>query len=54
LVLVRATTRVGAFSLTSSNEAALLVTLTPGSYTVQVRSADATTGVAPAEVYEVP
>jgi hypothetical protein len=54
LPLVRAAAQVGAFPLTSGNEAALLVTLTPGSYTVQVRSADATTGLALAEVYEVP
>jgi sugar lactone lactonase YvrE len=52
--LRNATAKVGTFPLSSNNESALLVTLTPGSYTVQVRSADATTGVALAEVYEVP
>jgi hypothetical protein len=46
---------VGAFGLTaSSKDAALLVTLAPGGYTVQVSGANATTGQAIIEIYEVP
>jgi hypothetical protein len=46
---------VGAFALpASSRDAALLVTLQPGSYTVQVSGVGGTTGVALVEVYEVP
>jgi hypothetical protein len=46
---------VGAFGLdNASKDAALLVTLTPGSYTVQVRGADGGTGEALVELYEVP
>jgi hypothetical protein len=46
---------VGAFALDSnSRDAALLMTLTPGSYTVQVRGADGGTGEALIEIYEVP
>jgi len=45
----------GAFSLPSnSRDAALLVSLAPGSYTVQVRGSNGGTGVALVEVYEVP
>jgi hypothetical protein len=49
-------TQVGAFGLSSpaSKDAALFSTLVPGNYTVQVRSADATTGLVLVEVYEVP
>jgi sugar lactone lactonase YvrE len=49
-------TQVGAFALAApmAKDAALLITLGPGNYTVQVRSADTTTGVALVEVYEVP
>jgi hypothetical protein len=47
--------QVGAFALpASSRDAALLVTLQPGSYTVQVSGVGGTTGVALVEVYEVP
>ncbi|MES2696295.1 MAG: hypothetical protein V4773_22680, partial [Verrucomicrobiota bacterium] len=47
--------RVGAFALVSgSRDAALLVSLVPGSYTAQVSGVNATTGVALIEVYEVP
>jgi len=48
--------QVGAFALahSASKDAALLVTLAPGNYTVQVRSADITTGLALVEGYEVP
>ena len=46
---------VGAFDFTSddSKDAALLVTLDPGAYTVLVTGADATPGLALVEVYEV-
>lgn len=48
-------TTVGAFALDpASKDAALLVTLPPGSYTVQVSGTAATTGVALVEIYEVP
>lgn len=49
-------TSVGAFALSSSAslDAALLVTLPPGSYTAQVSGVGNTTGVALIEVYEVP
>lgn len=47
--------QVGAFGLpATSADAALLITLTPGSYTAQVAGAGNTTGVALVEVYEVP
>lgn len=46
---------VGAFGLgASSNDAALLITLPPGSFTVQVSGVGGTTGVALVEVYELP
>ncbi len=46
---------VGAFQLPgNSRDAALLVTLAPGSYTVQVSGVNGTTGVALIEIYEVP
>ncbi len=45
---------VGAFSLQAgSADAALLLNLSPGAYTAQVSSANNTTGVALAEVYEL-
>ena len=47
---------VGAFALpsTTSRDSALLVTLTPGSYTAQVSGVNNTSGVALVEIYEVP
>lgn len=46
---------VGAFGLPpTSKDAALLVTLPPGNYSVQATGAGTTTGVALVEVYEVP
>ena len=46
---------VGAFALAdTSRDAALLVTLQPGSYTVHVSGVANTTGVALVEIYEVP
>jgi unsaturated chondroitin disaccharide hydrolase len=48
-------TRVGAFALsTSSKDAAILVTLPPGSYTAQLSGVGGTTGIGLIEVYEVP
>lgn len=48
-------TAVGAFALDpGSKDAALLTSLPPGSYTVQVRGADGGTGEALVEIYEVP
>ncbi len=54
--LTAAFTSVGAFQLSgpTSRDAALLATLTPGNYTVQVSGVGNTTGVALVEVYEVP
>jgi hypothetical protein len=54
--LANAFARVGAFALGSSvsQDAAMLVTLPPGSYTAQVSGVGDTTGVALIEVYEVP
>lgn len=47
--------RVGAFPLTvGSHDAALVITLPPGTYTAQVSGVDRTTGVALVEVYELP
>ena len=46
---------IGAFALTpGSRDAALVVTLPPGSYTAQVSGVGNTTGVAIVEVYELP
>jgi hypothetical protein len=48
-------TTVGAFQLdANSRDAALLTTLQPGTYTVQVRGANNGTGEALIEIYEVP
>lgn len=49
-----AASRVGAFALPAgSRDAALLLTLRPGTYTAQVSGVNAATGVALVEVYEV-
>jgi hypothetical protein len=46
---------VGAFALTpGSRDAALGISLAPGSYTAQVSGVGGTTGVTLVEVYEVP
>ena len=46
---------VGAFPLaTGSADSALVVALSPGAYTMQVSGVNNTTGVALAELYEVP
>jgi hypothetical protein len=48
-------TTVGAFQLDpDSRDAALIATLSPGSYTAQVRGADGGTGEALIEIYELP
>ena len=53
--LAAAFAQVGAFGLAAdSRDAALLATLAPGNYTVQVSGVAGTTGVALVEVYEVP
>lgn len=50
-----AAVRTGAFALPErSADSALLVTLSPGPYTLQVTGAGGATGIALAEVYEVP
>ncbi|MBC7369707.1 MAG: hypothetical protein H7343_23305, partial [Undibacterium sp.] len=54
-LITAAAARVGAFALpTGSKDAAVLVTLPPGAYTVQVTGAGNTTGVALIEVYDTP
>ena len=46
---------VGAFAFaTGSADSALVVNLTPGAYTMQITGVNSTTGVALAEIYEVP
>ncbi|HEY0943814.1 MAG TPA: Ig domain-containing protein [Opitutaceae bacterium] len=53
--LAEAATATGAFALTAgSTDAALIVTLAPGPYTVHVGSGNGTTGIALVEVYEIP
>jgi hypothetical protein len=53
--LTTAFTQVGAFVLPAgSRDAAIVATLNPGSYTVQVSGVNGTTGVAIVEVYEMP
>ena len=52
-MLGRAFTAVGAFPLPSgSKDAALLVTLSAGSYTAQASGVGGTSGVALVEIYE--
>ena len=48
--------RVGAFPFDSgaSKDAALLISLPPGSYTVQLPASGSAAGVALLEIYEVP
>lgn len=55
VAIAAAAAQAGAFFLSpSSKDAALLLTLPPGGYTVQVTSASGTVGNALAEIYEVP
>lgn len=55
-LIARVAASVHAFALAGpdSKDAALLVTLPPGSYTLRVRGANDSAGVALAEIYEVP
>ncbi len=54
-LITAATTKVGAFPLTSgSKDAVLLLTLPPGTYNATVSGVGGTTGVGLVEVYEVP
>jgi hypothetical protein len=51
--IMDASARAGAFALTpGSSDAALLITLAPGTYTAQVRGAAGGTGIALVEVYD--
>jgi hypothetical protein len=54
--ITAANTATGAFQFmnTSSKDSAVVMTLAPGSYTVQANSASGSTGVTMIEVYEVP
>jgi|GEM_PF-5017551 len=53
--LAAAASAAGAFALPAgSRDAALIVTLNPGAYTVQVAGVGGTTGVALVEIYELP
>ena len=53
--LVSAFSAVGAFALSgNSRDAALVMTLQPGNYSVEVSGVASTTGTALVEVYEVP
>jgi hypothetical protein len=54
--IATAATQTGAFALPSgSKDAAVLITLNPGAYTAQIKSAkNASSGVALIEIYEVP
>jgi len=52
-VLSAAFAQVGAFTLTSPLDAAMIVTLQPGEYSVHVSGGDGTTGVALVEVYQL-
>jgi hypothetical protein len=55
LALTSAFAQVGAFTLpAASKDAAILATLGPGNYTVQVSGVGTTTGTALIEVYELP
>jgi hypothetical protein len=54
-LIASATALTGAFELADgSRDAALLVQLAPGEYTVHVSGADGGTGIAIVEVYDVP
>jgi hypothetical protein len=53
--LTSASATVGAFPLAAGSEdAALLITLAPGAYTVEVKGKNSATGVALLEIYDVP
>lgn len=44
----------GAFDLTEMGDAALIITLAPGTYTAQVGGVGGTTGIGLIELYELP
>ena len=53
--LINAADSINAISLeTGASDAAILITLAPGAYTLHVTSADGSTGIALAEIYEIP
>jgi hypothetical protein len=53
VAITQASARTGAFALApGSNDAALLITLAPGTYTAQVSGTAGTTGIALVEVYD--
>jgi hypothetical protein len=53
--VVAASRTAGAFGLASGSEdAAMLITLPPGAFTIEVRGKDGTEGVALLEIYDVP
>ncbi len=52
--IVSAAATAGAFALTnSSSDAVLLITFSPGPYTVQVTGKDGASGIVLAEIYDV-
>jgi hypothetical protein len=54
-LMTEAASKAGAFALAAgSKDAALLITLPPGTYNAQVTGVGNTTGVSLVEVYEVP
>jgi hypothetical protein len=53
--LVEVSNSIGAFALpTGSKDAAMLITLSPGNYTAQVRGKNGTKGIALVEIYDAP
>ena len=52
--LREAATKVGAFTLQSRRDAAMIVTLQPGSYTAKMTGFEGATGVGLIEIYEIP
>jgi hypothetical protein len=52
--LTAAFAQVGAFQFSTPMDSAMLVTLQPGAYTVEVSGANGATGVALVEIYEMP
>ena len=54
-VLTTAEATVGAYPIPANSlDSLLLVSLPPGSYSVQISGVNGTTGIATAEIYEVP
>ena len=52
--LREAATKVGAFALQVRRDAAMIITLHPGSYTAKVTGFQGATGVSLVEIYEIP